>query len=165
MRRAHVHHVPVLDGEELVGILADQDVFAGLAGQAPAGPHHGEVTVRDFMTAHPLTITTAEEAALAAAVLLAHHVGSLPVMSRDRLVGIITARDYLTYCLGRTAAAAGAQADRRRPHPGRSAVVQDAGPDLDHAPATEVSEASLPACDIGAAGSARPPQMTRRLPT
>ncbi|HUS65162.1 MAG TPA: CBS domain-containing protein [Kofleriaceae bacterium] len=101
MRSASVHHVPVLDGEELVGILADHDVFAGLAGQAPAAGDGRALSVRDFMTAHPLTVTADEEAALAAAMLLAHHIGSLPVIARKGLVGIVTERDFLTYCLDR----------------------------------------------------------------
>jgi CBS domain-containing protein len=101
MRSAHVHHVPVLDGKELVGILADHDVFAGLAGRTPTAADQREVSVGDFMTTHPLTVTADEEAALAAAVLLASHIGSLPVMARKGLVGIVTERDFLTYCLDR----------------------------------------------------------------
>jgi CBS domain-containing protein len=102
MRRAHVHHVPVLDGTQLVGILSDHDVFSGLAGQAPfAGDLH-DVAVRDFMTASPVTVTADEEAAYAAAILLARHIGALPVMARQTLVGIVTERDFLTYCLRAT---------------------------------------------------------------
>ena len=104
MRRARIHHVPVVDRGELVGILSDHDVFAGLSGQAPATGHLGDVTVRDFMTAGPMTVTLDEEAALAAAVMLAHHIGCLPVMTRQALVGIVTERDFLTYCVDRSRA-------------------------------------------------------------
>lgn len=102
MRRAHVHHAPVLDGAELVGVLSDHDVFAGLAGQAPLAGDQHDVAVRDFMTGSPVTVTADEEAAFAAATLLAHRIGALPVMARERLVGIVTERDFLTYCLEHT---------------------------------------------------------------
>lgn len=97
MRRARIHHLPVLDGDDLVGILSDLDVLAALPSSLGAPQGHHEVSVRDVMTPEPVTVSADEEAALAAAMLLANRIGSLPVVAGDRLIGIVTERDFLSY--------------------------------------------------------------------
>lgn len=106
MRRHHIHHLVVVEGEQhVVGILSDHDVAAAMPsnvqrhsrrelGDAIAG-----LTVSDAMTRHPLTVTPELPAADAARLLLREKIGSAPVTWKGRLVGIVTERDFLSYVL------------------------------------------------------------------
>ncbi len=49
--------------------------------------------VMDIMTRNPITIRPNLPVSQAAALMIESHVGSLPVIEKDRLVGIITDRD------------------------------------------------------------------------
>jgi CBS domain-containing protein len=50
-------------------------------------------SVREAMTANPLSIDTASSVVEAARLMRNSDVGSLPVVERERLVGVITDRD------------------------------------------------------------------------
>ncbi|HUC34550.1 MAG TPA: CBS domain-containing protein [Gaiellaceae bacterium] len=50
-------------------------------------------SVRDAMTANPLSISPASSVVEAARLMRDRHVGSLPVVEDERLVGLITDRD------------------------------------------------------------------------
>jgi CBS domain-containing protein len=58
-------------------------------------------TVRDAMTATPKTIQSDATAADAAKTLAAEDVGSLPVVQKGELVGIVTDRDLVTRVLAK----------------------------------------------------------------
>jgi CBS domain-containing protein len=49
--------------------------------------------VKDVMTCSPITTRPEMPVSEAAALMMESHVGSLPVLEQDRLVGIITDRD------------------------------------------------------------------------
>ena len=92
MRIAGVRHLIVVDDRQhMVGILSNRDLFAALSRQ------HGKgVRVADVMTARPRSIGADASARKAAAIMLEHKIGSLPVTGEDgQLVGIITESDFL----------------------------------------------------------------------
>ena len=51
--------------------------------------------IRDVMTRDPVTITPETPVREAAALMRKHHIGGLPVLSGDSLVGIVTESDIL----------------------------------------------------------------------
>ena len=84
-----LHHVPVLDDEgQLVGIVAERDLLL-------AALHYmrSQIEVREVM--HREVVTTRPDAPIAeAAVLMVdHHIGGLPVVDHDEVVGVITETD------------------------------------------------------------------------
>jgi acetoin utilization protein AcuB len=92
MRRHGVHHLIVLDGEALVGVLSDRD-----------RPRSHDDRVRDVMAAPVVTATSDTTITEAATILRGHSIGCLPVVEAGRCVGIVTAADLLDWiALGRS---------------------------------------------------------------
>jgi acetoin utilization protein AcuB len=91
MRMFKTHHLVVLDAGQVVGILSDRDL----------GSSRGEVLrsgelVGDVMSQKPLVAGPTMTLRQAANLLRGHTIGSLPVMDRGKLVGIVTISDLLT---------------------------------------------------------------------
>lgn len=97
MRRGHVRHIPVVDGQRVVGILSDRDVLGAMR---TAGPHWA-MKASELMTPAPITATAWGDALSAAISMLRRSVGALPVVEDDRLVGMLTKTDYLGYVVTR----------------------------------------------------------------
>ena len=96
-----IRHLPVVEGDRLVGILTDRDIRqaspSSTAGISPdrtsaflAQIPVGGAMVREVRTVSPYT--TIEEAAR---LMIEHQIGCLPVIEANRLVGIITETDIL----------------------------------------------------------------------
>ncbi|MGB8955672.1 MAG: CBS and ACT domain-containing protein [Tumebacillaceae bacterium] len=93
-----IRHLPVVDADGcVVGILSDRDLRSATPSTLTEGDHEAvlnttveNIMIRDVITCHPLDFV--EDAA---AQMYLRRVGSLPVISHDQLVGIITERDIL----------------------------------------------------------------------
>ena len=99
----NIRHLPIVSEKgKLVGMLSDRDIKKILG---PRQTQHeskdGTVLtvsarkIRTVMRRQPYTIGPKERAADAAALMVKRKVGALPVISKDKLVGIITATDIL----------------------------------------------------------------------
>lgn len=95
MHWKHLRHVPVEnDDGELVGIVSHRDLLELLAlGKMDEG---GELVVRDIMRKELITISPATSALEALYLMREKNIGCLPVVKGERLVGLITAYDFLT---------------------------------------------------------------------
>jgi len=98
-----IRHLPVItDKGTLVGIISDRDIKKVLG---PAQRKHqkkdgtiltvSDRKVRMVMRRQPLTIGPDEQVATAAAIMVKKKIGALPVISKRKLVGIITSTDIL----------------------------------------------------------------------
>ena len=99
---APFHHLLVIEHDELRGILSERDYLRALS------PNIGNIneTERDsetlqrrahqVMTRNPVTIAPNQTVKQASELLLEHGIGSLPVLDKGKLVGIITWKDLLT---------------------------------------------------------------------
>ncbi|MEO3886712.1 CBS domain-containing protein [Nonomuraea sp. B5E05] len=98
MRRAQVHHLPVLEGADVLGILSREDLAASWSGSLREQSNR---QVRELLTGerrprvHP--DTPLEHVA---EVMIDADCDALPVLSGDGLVGLITARDVLRAVAG-----------------------------------------------------------------
>jgi acetoin utilization protein AcuB len=90
MRDRRIRHLPVVDGNRLVGILSDRDLRPVLLSPGLAG-----AAVAELMSEPPITIASGAPVEDAASVLVVRKIGCLPVVEAGRLVGIVTETDLL----------------------------------------------------------------------
>ena len=98
LRENRFHHLPVVEGDRLVGILSDTDMRNAWLAAMPAeggGRQPGDRAVREVMRTEVWSVTPEDSVEDALLVLTRENFGALPVLSADRLVGIITRADLL----------------------------------------------------------------------
>jgi CBS domain-containing protein len=69
----------------------------GLYGSHAKAQALSTMSVKDGMTADPLTTTSSTTLAAAAAIMLKNKVGCLPVLEKGQLVGIVTEGDFVAH--------------------------------------------------------------------
>src|SRR4029079_15076515 len=80
------------DGSKVDGIISEHDVVRGLK---EFGSDLLRKPVRDLMTAKVITCTPNDRVESIAAVMVSKHVRHLPVVTNNKLVGIVSIRDVL----------------------------------------------------------------------
>jgi CBS domain-containing protein len=101
MNRQGCRQLPVVDDDQLVGIVTDRDIR--LVMNSPIILHElrqdaellERVIVEGIMTPNPMTVTPDTPAYKAAEMLSTYKFGALPVVEGKALVGIITVTDFL----------------------------------------------------------------------
>lgn len=95
MEWKHVRHIPVEnDRGELVGILSHRDLLRFFAEEKSRAAD--ELIVRDVMKPDPIAITPETLTLEALYIMREKNIGCLPVCRDGKLVGILTAHDFLT---------------------------------------------------------------------
>jgi len=105
MRFKHIRHLPVIDDDGfLLGLVSHRDLLrasiSSLTGltQDQRRARQEDVRVRDLMTRDVWTVRPDTLATAAGKTLADHRFGCLPVVDEhERVVGIITERDFLKY--------------------------------------------------------------------
>jgi acetoin utilization protein AcuB len=87
MRTHGIHHLVVVDGRSVVGLVTDEALQRGSA--------EGIARVEDVMFRHVLTGTPQLTVREAANLMRGRAVGALPIFDKQRLVGIVTVSDLL----------------------------------------------------------------------
>lgn len=100
MRIHRIRHVPVLEGERLVGIVSDRDVrhalpLRDLESDKIYGRELMTTPIGRVMTRNPITTDPDAPIREAAMIMGREKIGALPVVLGDRLLGIISAEDLL----------------------------------------------------------------------
>ncbi len=95
MHWRHVRHVPVEDDAgRLIGIVSHRDLIELLAsGKSTAS---GSILIRDIMKTDLVTVCPNTPTLEALDLMRERNIGCLPVLKDRRLVGLITAYDFLT---------------------------------------------------------------------
>ncbi len=90
MRRGGFHHLVVLRGTDVAGVLSDRDA-GGRMGAAARSVR----TVEDLMTERVVQVEPTTTIRKAANLMRGRSIGCLVVTERDRVVGIVTVSDLL----------------------------------------------------------------------
>lgn len=96
MEERSFRHMPVLIGEQIVGIVSDRDVTLALS---LAGADGGEeLTAADICTPEPYTVDIRTRLDEVLKYMGETKIGSVIVTSEDKMVGIITTTDVCRAC-------------------------------------------------------------------
>ncbi len=98
-----IRHLPVVEKGKVIGMVSDRDVKKILGPRktvkhSKGGKETFEIPsrlVRNVMHRKLTTIGPDDKASDAAAIMAKHKIGCLPVVKRERLIGIITSTDIL----------------------------------------------------------------------
>jgi CBS domain-containing protein len=103
MRLGRIRHLPVTDGDQVVGILSQRDLFRAAIssmlqlGRTAEQEFLATVPVRAAMTPAPVTIGPDASVRTAVRIMLERGIGCLPVVEDGRLVGLISEADCLRH--------------------------------------------------------------------
>ncbi|WP_445371770.1 CBS domain-containing protein [Methylomonas sp. HW2-6] len=100
-----IRHLPVVEKGKLVGIVSDRDLYKALGPKSnsnvvEANKDNTQLHVVSQKVVHIMhrgvyTVTPDTPASAAAAMMADHRIGALPVVEKDKLVGILSATDIL----------------------------------------------------------------------
>ena len=91
MRQKNIHHLVVMSGSQLKGVLSERDL-----GGTKLPKALGKSTVGDLMTSPVVTVTARTPLRRAASLMKGRSVGSLVVTSANgKVAGIVTVSDLL----------------------------------------------------------------------
>lgn len=99
MKEYFVPLLPVLKGQQLVGIVTDRDLKRASASEATSLDVHelayllSRIRVGDIMSKNPITVPPDYTLEETAALLLKHNISGTPVVDQGRIVGIISQRE------------------------------------------------------------------------
>lgn len=101
-----IHHLPVVSGKQLLGILSYTDVLRIDSGELyKQSPEQSDAmldslsSIEAVMTKDPTAIKHDDTVRDAAEILAQGKFHSLPVLENDELVGIVTSTDLMKYFL------------------------------------------------------------------
>ena len=95
MNWKHIRHVPVEDDKgNLVGIVSSRELLEILSTDKLAGKK--EIVVKDVMKTDVATIAPDTSSLEALRIMRENEIGCLPIVKDGKLIGIITAHDFLT---------------------------------------------------------------------
>lgn len=123
MAERRINQLPVLDDGKLVGIVTDRDIRDAyptslVIDRAKEIDSFADTyTVEEVMSYNVITVRPTTSLAAAVKLLRRHRIGSLPVVERDKLVGIITRSNILDFVLSGKSLKAGWVQRRRRKRP------------------------------------------------
>jgi CBS domain-containing protein len=93
----HIRHVPVEDEEgRLVGLVTHRGLLRVMINGANS--ESKPITVREIMVKNPVTVSPLSSSLEAMEIMRSRHLGCLPVVDGNQLVGIVTSYDFLEAC-------------------------------------------------------------------
>jgi CBS domain-containing membrane protein len=101
MKLSRIRHIPVVRGEELVGLITHRGLYGALVAQVlkSAGSHDQKalmsVPVSEIMQKNIPTVKPETDLLEAIDLMLEFKYGCLPVVENGKLVGIVTEADFL----------------------------------------------------------------------
>jgi CBS domain-containing protein len=102
MHDNRIHHIPVVEGDKLVGLITLTNVLAATDSflrDDKSRIHANEIGIKDAMVTDVATVDVNASLRHAALFLEKHKIGCLPVLDDDKLIGIITDTDFVAVAI------------------------------------------------------------------
>ena len=102
MHDNRIHHIPVVEGDKLVGLITLTNVLAATDSflrDDKSRIHANEIGIKDAMVTDVATVDINASLRHAALFLEKHKIGCLPVLDDDKLIGIITDTDFVAVAI------------------------------------------------------------------
>jgi CBS domain-containing protein len=94
----HIHHLPVLEGKKLVGMVTSWDIFK----LGKSAEEYSGIKLKDVMTKKLATLDPGQHIGAVAEVLLRHLFHAVPIVNDEgELLGIVTSTDLIRYEFGK----------------------------------------------------------------
>lgn len=90
---SRIHHLPVVDGDQLVGLITTYDLWR----QDQDFADYGSIKASEIMTTRLAKLSPDDKVGTAAELFLDKRIHALPVVQDGRLLGIVTSFDVLKY--------------------------------------------------------------------
>lgn len=100
--------LPIMDGDELVGIFSERDVIYRLH---EFGPEMLRKSVADVMTSPAVTVEPSTPVLSALALMTRRRIRHLPVVEQGRMVGFVSIGDLVKYRIDKVESEAAAMRD------------------------------------------------------
>lgn len=101
MKIMSIRHIPIVEKDRLVGLLTHRDYvnncLAKLTDQdrKKSRDIFSKVPISKIMTRQVRTVTATSKVSQAAKLFLEHKIGCLPVITGDKVAGILTESDFI----------------------------------------------------------------------
>jgi CBS domain-containing membrane protein len=105
MKLGRIRHLPVLEGNTLVGIVSERDLFRSslvtALGHEPSKTRDvmKAIRIQDVMVRNLITISPEADIKEAVQLMLKHKIGCVPVVAGGELLGLVTETDIMMLCL------------------------------------------------------------------
>jgi len=102
MQEHRIHHIPVVVDDEIVGLVSLTNVLAATDSflRDPQNRiHANEISIEDAMVTDVATVDVNASLRQAALFMERHSIGCLPVIDKEKLVGIITDTDFVAVAI------------------------------------------------------------------
>ncbi|HSF88911.1 MAG TPA: CBS domain-containing protein [Saprospiraceae bacterium] len=92
-RKNRVHHLPIVHGTKLLGILTTYDIFKMIDSKED----YDKIFIKDVMTTHVATLEPEDKVGSAAELFLENLFHAVPIVKDGELQGIVTSFDVIKY--------------------------------------------------------------------
>lgn len=102
MKLRRIRHLPVVEGNRLIGMLSHRDLLKAQARyleEVQRGSSHVRIKAREVMTEDVHVVAPETPAADVAMMLVDEQIGCVPVVREGSLVGIATEADFLRWAV------------------------------------------------------------------
>jgi len=100
----NIHHVPVVSGNDIVGMLSKTDLqkisfINTVDGDSMTTAMYDALTIEQVMTKNIVTVQKSDTIHDVAVILSKNEFHALPVMDNDKFAGIVTTTDLINYLI------------------------------------------------------------------